>query len=65
MLGEEGIAWPRAIAPWDVELVGLGRPGTEERALADRLYDELRAAGLDAVYDDRDAGPGRSSPTPS
>ena len=55
---EQGIAWPRAIAPWDVELVGLGRPGTEERALADRLYDELRAAGLDAVYDDRDAGPG-------
>ena len=56
---EHGIAWPRAIAPWDVELVGLGKPGTEERALADRLYDELRAAGLDALYDDRDAGPGR------
>jgi prolyl-tRNA synthetase len=55
---EQGIAWPRALAPWDVELVGLGRPGTDERALADRLYDELRAAGLDAVYDDRDAGPG-------
>ena len=55
---EQGIAWPRAIAPWDVELVGLGKPGSEERGLADRLYDELRAAGLDAVYDDRDAGPG-------
>jgi prolyl-tRNA synthetase len=55
---DRGISWPRSIAPWDVELVGLGRPGSEERALADDLYEGLRAAGLDAVYDDRDAGPG-------
>ena len=55
---EHGISWPRAIAPFDVELVGLGKEGTEERAVADRLYDELRATGLDVLYDDRDAGPG-------
>src|SRR4029078_6657504 len=55
---EQGISWPRAIAPWDVELVGLGREGTEERALGGRLYTARRAAGLDTVYDDRDAGPG-------
>jgi prolyl-tRNA synthetase len=55
---ERGISWPRAIAPWDVELVGLGREGTEERALAERLYEELQATGLEIVYDDRDAGPG-------
>jgi prolyl-tRNA synthetase len=55
---EHGISWPRAIAPWDVELVGLGRAGSEERALADELYEDLRAAGLETVYDDRDAGPG-------
>jgi prolyl-tRNA synthetase len=55
---ERGISWPRAIAPWDVELVGLGRYGTEERALAERLYEELQATGLEIVYDDRDAGPG-------
>ena len=55
---EAGISWPRSIAPWDVELVGLGREGTEERALAEQLYEELRAAGLDVVYDDRDMGPG-------
>ena len=36
----------------------LGKPGTEEHALAERLYDELREAGLDVLYDDRDAGPG-------
>ncbi len=55
---EQGISWPRSIAPFDVELVGLGKAGTDERAAADRLYDELGATGLDVLYDDRDAGPG-------
>ena len=55
---EQGISWPRSIAPFDVELVGLGREGTEERELAERLYGELRESGLDVLYDDRDAGPG-------
>ncbi|MEA2159991.1 MAG: prolyl-tRNA synthetase [Solirubrobacteraceae bacterium] len=55
---EQGISWPRSIAPFDVELVVLGKEGSEERALAERLYDELQRAGLDVLYDDRDAGPG-------
>ena len=55
---EHGISWPRAVAPFDVELVALGKPGGEERALADRLYDQLRAQGFDALYDDRDVAPG-------
>jgi prolyl-tRNA synthetase len=55
---EQGIAWPRAVAPFDVELVTLGKPGEEARSLSDRLYDELRDLGLDVLYDDRDASPG-------
>jgi prolyl-tRNA synthetase len=55
---EHGISWPRAIAPFDVELVVLGKRGTDERELADRLYVELTDAGLQTLYDDRDAGPG-------
>jgi prolyl-tRNA synthetase len=55
---EQGIAWPRAIAPFDVELVVLGKPGTPERELADGLYRDLQQAGLETLYDDRDAGPG-------
>jgi prolyl-tRNA synthetase len=55
---EHGISWPRSIAPFDVELVVLGQTGTEERALADRLYGELEEVGLRTLYDDRDAGPG-------
>jgi prolyl-tRNA synthetase len=55
---EHGISWPRSIAPFDVELVVLGKDGTEERAFADGLYGELLELGLDVLYDDRDAGPG-------
>jgi prolyl-tRNA synthetase len=56
---EQGISWPRAVAPFDVELVTLGKPGEEARSLSERLYDELRELGLDVLYDDRDdASPG-------
>ena len=55
---EKGIVWPPEIAPWDVELVGLGKDGDETTVAADGLYDELKDAGLDVLYDDRDAGPG-------
>lgn len=55
---EKGISWPRAIAPFDVHLVTLGKPGSDERELSERLYAEMTASGLDTIYDDRDAGPG-------
>jgi prolyl-tRNA synthetase len=55
---EQGISWPRTIAPFDAELVVLGQEESEERRVADRLYLELRDAGLDVLYDDRDSGPG-------
>jgi prolyl-tRNA synthetase len=55
---EQGISWPRSLAPFDIEVVTLGKPGEEARAVADRLYDELSATGLEVLYDDRDAGPG-------
>jgi prolyl-tRNA synthetase len=55
---ERGISWPRAVAPFDLHLVGLGREGSEERALAEQLYGELLETGLRVLYDDRDAGPG-------
>jgi prolyl-tRNA synthetase len=55
---EAGISWPRPLAPFDVELVTLGKPGEEAREISDRLYEELKAEGLDVLYDDRDASPG-------
>ncbi|MGH2849817.1 MAG: proline--tRNA ligase, partial [Solirubrobacteraceae bacterium] len=55
---ERGISWPAAIAPFAVHLVGLGKPGSEERALAERAYEALRGGGVDVIFDDRDAGAG-------
>jgi prolyl-tRNA synthetase len=56
---ENGIVWPRSIAPWQVHLVSLAKGGEEERDAADRLYEELQATiGEEVLYDDRDAGPG-------
>ena len=55
---EQGISWPRSIAPFDLEVVVLGRQGGEERRLADKLYSELGDLGLATLYDDRDIGPG-------
>jgi prolyl-tRNA synthetase len=55
---EKGISWPRSLAPFDIEVVVLGREGSEERTFADRLYGELQELGLSVLYDDRDAGPG-------
>jgi len=55
---EKGIAWPKAIAPFDVEVVALGKPGTPEQEAAERVYEQLKAIGLSALLDDRSAGPG-------
>jgi prolyl-tRNA synthetase len=55
---EQGIAWPRAVAPFDIELVTLGKEGEEARTVADRLYEDLRREGLDVLYDDRDGSAG-------
>jgi prolyl-tRNA synthetase len=55
---ERGIVWPRPLAPWQVHLVSLAKAGETEREAADRLYEELREAGADVLYDERDAGPG-------
>lgn len=55
---EQGICWPRAIAPYDVHVVGVGKPGSAEAAASERLYNDLRSAGIDALLDDRAAGAG-------
>jgi prolyl-tRNA synthetase len=55
---ERGISWPAAIAPWQVHLVAVGRPGSEERALAESVYEDLCGGGIEVLYDDREAGAG-------
>jgi prolyl-tRNA synthetase len=55
---EHGISWPKALAPFAVHLVALGKPGTPEREAADGVYATLREGGVEVLYDDRDLGPG-------
>ncbi len=55
---DHGISWPRSLAPFDVHLVTLGKPGTPEREAADRVYETLQGSDLEVLYDDRDLGPG-------
>ncbi|MGA8363368.1 MAG: aminoacyl--tRNA ligase-related protein [Solirubrobacteraceae bacterium] len=55
---EHGISWPRALAPFQVHLVGLGKPGTPERDAAETVFQALSEGGIDTLYDDRDLGPG-------
>jgi prolyl-tRNA synthetase len=55
---DQGIVWPKALAPWEAHLVSLAKAGEPEREAADRLYEELLSAGVEVLYDDRDAGAG-------
>lgn len=56
---ERGIIWPEPIAPFHVVLVPIGsQKSVRVREVADRLYAELTAAGIEVLYDDRDARPG-------
>jgi len=56
---ERGIIWPAPIAPFQVVLVALNlQKSARVREVSDRLYEELEAAGIEVLYDDRDARPG-------
>ena len=55
---EKGLVWPMAVAPWHVYLCGirLDNPEVKEKAYA--LYENMKKAGIEVIFDDRDASPG-------
>jgi prolyl-tRNA synthetase len=56
---DKGIKWPEPLAPYTVLIATLNHDRSEAvRNCGDRLYAELEAAGIDTLYDDRDARPG-------
>jgi len=56
---ERGIIWPEPLAPFQVVLVPLNlQKSYRVREVSERLYDELMAAGIEVLLDDRDARPG-------
>jgi len=54
---KDGIRWPASIAPYQVHLVTLGKE-PEVNEAAKKLYDDLWAAGVEVLWDDRDERPG-------
>lgn len=49
-----GIIWPMAIAPYQAVVVPVNVTDDTQMSLAQRLYDQLRSAGVEVVMDDRD-----------
>ena len=50
----DGIIWPVAIAPYKVVIVPINTKDEPQMAMAERVYQELSAAGVEVVLDDRD-----------
>ncbi len=56
---ERGIMWPDSIAPFEVVICPMNYAKSEDvRRESDRLYEALKAAGVDVILDDRDMRPG-------
>ncbi len=56
---EKGIIWPTAMAPFEMVICAVGYDRNEVvKTAADKIYSELKAAGIDAILDDRGERPG-------
>jgi prolyl-tRNA synthetase len=56
---ENGIIWPLSVAPFHVALIPINLQKSQRiRAAAERLHDELQAAGIEVIFDDREVRPG-------
>lgn len=51
---EKGIIWPEGVTPFHVGIVNLKQGDASTDSASEALYAELKAAGLDPLYDDRD-----------
>ena len=50
---ENGIIWPVAIAPFEVVIVPINAKDEALMEVSDRLYKEMKQAGVDVLFDDR------------
>ena len=53
-----GLCWPITVAPFDVHLVSLGAGGTPAGGAAEAVERDLRASGIEVLFDDREESPG-------
>ncbi|WP_319414543.1 proline--tRNA ligase [uncultured Cohaesibacter sp.] len=50
---ENGIIWPKSVAPFDIGLINMKVDNAETSAVSEQLYERLGNAGFDVLYDDR------------
>ncbi len=50
---ENGLKWPKKLAPFDIHLVPINLNNEEQKELADNLYKLLKSYKFDVLYDDR------------
>src|SRR5262249_21103753 len=55
---DKGIIWSTKIAPFDVHLIGLNLEDAAVNARAEEIYQRLRTAGTEVLFDDRSARAG-------
>lgn len=55
---EYGPIWPITIAPYQIHICAIQPDKDGVREVADKLYNDLQAAGLEVIYDDRGEKPG-------
>ena len=55
---ENGIIWPAAIAPFEAIVIPVNAKNEEQTEAAEKIYNELKAEGIDALLDDRNERPG-------
>ncbi len=51
---DKGILWPRAIAPFDVEIITVNQAILETHSAAQKIENDLEALGFDVLYDNRE-----------
>ena len=51
---DDGIIWPVSIAPYQVVIVPINIKDEAQMTLCEKLYEELKSAGVEVVFDDRD-----------
>ncbi|MBR5207512.1 MAG: proline--tRNA ligase, partial [Erysipelotrichaceae bacterium] len=55
---ENGLKWPVSIAPYEVAIVLISGKDEVQTALSEKLYADMKKAGIDVLLDDRDERPG-------
>lgn len=55
---ENGIVWPKAVAPFHIHLIAVNMKDDNQKTLAEKLYNQFKTERIDVLFDDRQERPG-------